>query len=234
MNVQKSPSVYTTAQGLPAIYDANSSILVLGTIPAEKSREKNAYYSNNGNKFWRVICDNLGVVVPSAYVDRIDLLKQEGIALWDLIESCEIEGSKDSSIKNPKFNDLSDLLNKTKIQLIILNGQKAHKYYKKNFNDLPVDYVVASSTSGANRRFNEDLWKVALLHRSVPISKTMKHIQLCGNNRFYKIEATPKKTYVFDDALLQSACNATGLAAQHNDALKTALVALVDKKWHLC
>ena len=98
----------TIEKGLLPIYTPNSRILILGTLPSQTSRASNSYYANNGNKFWKVICEYLGVPVPDNYEQRIQILNKNDIAVWDLIDTCEIEGSKDSTINNPVINNLQD------------------------------------------------------------------------------------------------------------------------------
>lgn len=95
-----------TAKGLSPLYTPNSKILILGTLPSQTSRETQKYYANNSNRFWKIICEFFGVAVPDTYDQRIQMLNSHNIAVWDLIDTCEIEGSKDSTITNPEFNDL--------------------------------------------------------------------------------------------------------------------------------
>ena len=77
---------------LEPIYDENSRVLILGSFPSIKSREKMMYYSHPQNRFWKV----MSILFNEKIVDKIDFLLRHNIALWDVIESCEIEGSSDS------------------------------------------------------------------------------------------------------------------------------------------
>lgn len=212
-------------QGLPPIYTANSNVLVLGTFPSEKSREKKSYYANNGNRFWKVVCDYIGIGVPDSYEDRINLLNQEGIALWDLIESCEIKGSKDSSIKNPTFNDLKDLLDKTKIDLIILNGKTALKLFKEHYKGLSIDYVVVPHTSAVNATFDVEQWQGALLS----ISNTyrgpiQRFINLCGNNPLYEHK---NGNIIIDDYAISRTCVECGVQRRY---LEKAILSYIKRE----
>ena len=176
-------------KGLAPIYTKNSRVLILGTFPSVKSREKKEYYADNRNRFWKVICEYNGVNMPDSYTKKLDLLYNEDIALWDLINICEIESSKDSSIKNPEFNNLTELLNKTKIELIIFNGKTAFELYKKHYDRLSLDAIVVPHTSAVNATFDSEQWQGALLSVSPTYSKPIQHyIKLCGNNPIYKLK----------------------------------------------
>lgn len=152
------------AQGLKPIYTHDSKILILGTFPSEKSRETGEYYADSRNKFWPTICECLGVAVPTTYEAKEQLLKDHQIALWDLVESCDIDGSKDRDIKNPVKNDVGKIMNESSLELIILNGKSTLKMLRKLYGVSraalfgATGYIWASSTSGANSRFNKNQW----------------------------------------------------------------------------
>ena len=94
------------------VYDKNSRVLVLGSFPSVKSREQSFFYGHPQNRFWKVIAILAGKPIPQSVRDKKELLLSLGIAVWDVIESCNIIGSSDSSIKNVKPNDLSVILKK--------------------------------------------------------------------------------------------------------------------------
>ncbi len=210
-------------KGLLPIYNEKSKVLILGTIPSAKSREKQEYYADNRNRFWKVFCDCNNVSIPQKYEDKVKLLNQNCIALWDLIESCEIQGSKDSSIKNPQFNALAKFLEKTKIDLIVFNGQKAFELYKKHFKELNINYFVAPNTSSVNGSFDIDLWKISFDSPFVPYVKAVhRYIQLCGNNTIYKLNGNNivlDKEYAFPRA-----CVDCGITVQQNRLLEKAII----------
>ncbi|HBA37903.1 MAG TPA: DNA-deoxyinosine glycosylase, partial [Firmicutes bacterium] len=96
---------------LPPIYDKESRSLILGSIPSIMSRTSKKYYGNKYNRFWTV----LETIYDDDSVDWENFIKKHHLALWDVISSCDIDSSKDSSIKNVVPNDISSLLKKTKI-----------------------------------------------------------------------------------------------------------------------
>ena len=136
---------------IPPVYDENSRVLVLGSFPSVKSREQGFFYGHPSNRFWRVLSALAGNEVPSTIDQKRTLLLSMGIAVWDVIQSCDILGSSDSSIKNVIPNDLTDLLNRSKVTRIFVNGKTAKKYYDKYL--LPkvgIQAICLPSTSPAN------------------------------------------------------------------------------------
>ena len=97
---------------LKPYYNKDSKILILGSIPSIKSRELGFYYMHPKNRFWKVMSKVLQEKYPETIEDKKKLLKKNKIALWDVINSCDIENSSDSSISNVVFNDISSLLKK--------------------------------------------------------------------------------------------------------------------------
>lgn len=149
----------------PPLYDGNSKILILGSFPSVKSREQLFFYGHPQNRFWRVISAICKEKTPASIEEKKSLLLRNNIALWDVIASCEITGSSDSSIKNVKANDISDILNKSQIQTVFVNGRTAEKYYNKYTKEKTGRACVAlPSTSPANAAWSLekliDAWKV--------------------------------------------------------------------------
>lgn len=149
----------------PPIYDQNSTILILGSFPSVKSREQMFYYLHPQNRFWKVTSAVFGCEVPVSIEEKRDFLLKNGIALWDVIDTCEIIGSSDSSIKNVKVNDVSKILNTTNIKNIYVNGKTAEKYYKKYLRDtIGIEAICLPSTSPANASWTLDrlveAWKI--------------------------------------------------------------------------
>ncbi len=133
------------------VYDENSEVLILGTFPSVKSRENNFYYGHPQNRFWKVIAAVTGSEVPETIEEKKKLLIANHIAIWDVIKSCDIIGSSDSSIKNVVANDIAGLLAQTNIRTIIANGATAERLY--NTYALPqtgVPIIKLPSTSPAN------------------------------------------------------------------------------------
>ena len=149
------------------VYDENSRILILGSLPSVKSREQGFYYGHPQNRFWKVLAKLLEWEEPVSIAEKKKMLLENKIAVWDVLESCDIQGSSDSSIKNPVVADIPGLLRKTKIEKIYVNGTTAGKYYKKYVFPLTgMEATVLQSSSPLNCRYNmeklEENWKVIL------------------------------------------------------------------------
>lgn len=117
--------------GFGPLWDEHSQILILGSMPSVKSREQGFYYGHPQNRFWKVLAAVTGQAVPETIEDKKAFLLRQKIALWDVIASCEIEGSSDSSIRDAEANDIAWLLGQTGIQRIFVNGGKAAELYDK-------------------------------------------------------------------------------------------------------
>ena len=139
----------------PPVFNERSRVLILGTIPSPKSRERGFYYMHPQNRFWKMICAVLNEKLPSDIEGRKMLCLSFGIALWDVLESCEISGAEDSSIKNAVPNDLRRIIDNCPIRAVFTTGKKAHALYAKHFADLMPD-VCLPSTSPANRTISEE------------------------------------------------------------------------------
>ena len=109
------------------VYDKDSEILILGTLPSVKSRENNFYYGHKQNRFWKVLATLLKEPVPETIEEKKVMLLAHRIALWDVIQSCDIKGSSDSSIKNVQPTDIGMILEKTNVTQIYANGNKADR-----------------------------------------------------------------------------------------------------------
>ena len=140
-------------KGLPPIYNADSEVLILGSFPSEESRKSGSYYSNKDNSFWNIICDFYNEPLPTNNSEKEAILLKHHIAVWDMIESCEIEGSSDKNIKDPEYHKASEiqaLLNQSKIKKIIINGHTLDETYKKYFGEIDMPSVAVLSTSPQN------------------------------------------------------------------------------------
>lgn len=133
------------------VFDKNSKILILGSFPSVKSREKNFYYGHPQNRFWKVLANIFEAEVPQTIDDKKNFLLEHHIALWDVIESCAIIGSSDSSIKDVVVNDFSKVLKNSEIEKIYVNGGKAYELYHKYAEKLTgIQAIKLPSTSPAN------------------------------------------------------------------------------------
>ncbi|NLC19891.1 MAG: DNA-deoxyinosine glycosylase [Clostridiales bacterium] len=116
---------------IPPVYNQDSKILILGSFPSVKSRKGGFFYHHPQNRFWRVISQVFSQPLPQSIDDKRRMLLDLKLALWDVIQSCEIEGSADSSIKNVIPNDLTQILDAADIRQIVCNGGTSHRLYMK-------------------------------------------------------------------------------------------------------
>ena len=136
---------------IPPLYDENSKILILGSFPSVKSREQGFFYGHPQNRFWKVTSAVFCEDTPRTIEEKKAFLLRNRIALWDVIGSCDIEGSSDSSIRNVSANDLSVILEHADIRQIYVNGQTAYKYYRKYSEKVTGRSAIClPSTSPAN------------------------------------------------------------------------------------
>lgn len=143
------------AHPISPLYDKNSRILILGSFPSVKSREQMFFYGHLQNRFWKVISAVMGKPVPVEIEEKRCFLLDSGIALWDVIASCDIEGSSDSSIKNVVPNDIGKILDEADIKQIFVNGKTAEKYYNRYIKKITGrDAVCLPSTSPANAGYS--------------------------------------------------------------------------------
>ena len=134
------------------IVNEHSRILILGTMPSVQSREVGFYYAHPRNRFWPVLAACLEQPTPVTIEDKTRLLLANGVALWDVLASCEISASDDSSIRNPVCNNIAALISDKPIQKILCNGRKAYDYCR--FLDLSLPVLCLPSTSPANAVWN--------------------------------------------------------------------------------
>ena len=141
----------------PPLYDSRSEILILGSFPSVKSRELRFFYGHPQNRFWRVTAAVFGCEVPQTIEEKRAFLLSHHVALWDVIASCEITGSSDSSIRNVQPNDLTPILAAANIRQIYVNGGTAAKYYDKYQKPVLLrEAVRLPSTSPANAAWSLD------------------------------------------------------------------------------
>lgn len=137
------------------IYSSTSRILILGSLPSVKSREQHFFYGHPQNRFWKVISALMNEPIPSNVEEKRELLLKHNIAVWDVIQSCDIKGSSDSSIKNVVPTDLSSIIEHSKITKVFCNGKTSGKLYKKYQSKIVgIDAIVLPSTSPANAAYS--------------------------------------------------------------------------------
>ena len=148
------------------VWDENSKVLILGTFPSVKSRG-HFYYHHPQNRFWPLMARLTGHSLPETIEDKKQMLLMSGVAIWDVISSCEIDGSSDASIRSVTPNDIASLLRKTKIEAVFCNGGKAKELFDRYISkDSPLTAITLPSTSPANAAYSMDRlyenWKIIL------------------------------------------------------------------------
>ncbi len=155
----------TQIHNIKPLFNSSSAILILGSFPSVKSREGRFFYHHPQNRFWRVLSAVMQKDTPETVGQKREFLLNSRIALWDVVCSCDIVNSSDSSIKNVLPNDLDIILSKADIKGIFTNGGKAHTLYQRyclpavKRKDVPLP-----STSPANAAYSLDAliekWKI--------------------------------------------------------------------------
>jgi len=142
--------------GFSPLFDDNSKILVLGSFPSVKSREASFYYGHKQNRFWKILREFFCETAETVEEKKALCLKI-GVALWDIVESCEIVGSMDADIKNYVLVNLEDVLSKCNIVKVLCNGQKSYDLAKSVYcGNVPL--IRMPSTSPANFSFKKEIW----------------------------------------------------------------------------
>ena len=145
------------------VYDENSRILILGSFPSVRSREENFYYGHPQNRFWKLLARLYEAQLPQTVEEKKAFLKKRGIALWDVIASCEIKNSSDQSIRKAAVNDLREIFESADIQAVFVNGKAALRFYRKYHGK---EAFCLPSTSPANAAWTmeklEKEWSVIL------------------------------------------------------------------------
>ena len=133
------------------VFDEESKILILGSFPSVKSRENNFFYGHPQNRFWKVMANVLEWEVPTTIEEKREMLLENHVAVWDVIASCSIVGSSDTSIKDVVVNDFSRILENSKVERVYVNGGKAYELYHKYAEKVTgIQAVKLPSTSPAN------------------------------------------------------------------------------------
>ncbi len=148
--------------GFAPVFDENSRVLILGSFPSVKSRAEGFYYGNPQNRFWRMLSAFFGEELPATIEGKRSLLLGHGVALWDMIDSCEIVGSADDKIKGEHVVDLAMVLGHAPIERVLCNGSKAYALLAERAPEaLPMTKKMPS-TSPANPRYRAEVWHTAL------------------------------------------------------------------------
>lgn len=140
---------------IPPVWDSSSEVLILGSFPSVKSREGRFFYNHPQNRFWKVLAAVLECPVPGTVEEKKRMLLEHHIAVWDVIASCSIQGSSDSSIRNVVPNRLELILDRAPVKKIFVNGGTAWRFYEKYTRPLTGrEAVRLPSTSPANAAWN--------------------------------------------------------------------------------
>ena len=133
----------------PPIISEGSKILILGSVPGAKSLEMQQYYAHPQNQFWKIIFELLKEDFTSDYQKRTEIIRKNYIALWDVIDTCEREGSLDTKIRNEEHNDIIKILREhPTIKAVFCNGQKSFKNLKKILgkdSEIPIFFLPSTS-----------------------------------------------------------------------------------------
>ena len=159
------PSAEKLVHPFPPLYSADSRVLILGTFPSVKSREQAFYYGHPQNRFWPVIAALYTENIPRTIPEKKGLILRNHLVLWDVIAQCEITGSSDASIRHAKPNDLTGILDRCPIGLIVCNGKTAKALYDRHIAPgLRREALCLPSTSPANAAWSLDkliaAWRV--------------------------------------------------------------------------
>lgn len=160
----------TVIHEIAPVWNSESRVLILGTMPSPKSREQGFFYMHPQNRFWRVLPAVFGETLLTANNDtdrdkaireRKEFLLQHNIALWDVLSSCEIDGASDASIKNAVPNDFTEILSKSKIRHVFCTGKAAFSLWQKHCAPLyeeqfDITSACLPSTSPANATWSLD------------------------------------------------------------------------------
>lgn len=140
------------------LFDNESHVLILGSMPSPTSRDAGFYYAHPQNRFWRVLARLFEEEHPASRTERAAFVLRHGIALWDVLASCDIAGASDASIRNPEPNDLGLILDRAPITCVFTTGGTASHLYQRFdaplWPELP--HIALPSTSAANARASLD------------------------------------------------------------------------------
>ena len=153
------------------VSDTDASVLILGSMPGKKSLEQNQYYAHPLNAFWKIMGELVGAKPEISYEERLRVLKSSGIALWDVLASCERKTSLDSHIRNESANDFALFFARhPHISQIFFNGSKAEQCFRKFVQDkqtlpqLKFCRLPSTSPAHAGMRYEDKLqaWRAAI------------------------------------------------------------------------
>lgn len=145
-------------QGFDPIIAKTPKAMILGSMPSVVSLQKHEYYGYKHNRFWKIMSAFFQTELVT-YEHKRQLIQENSLILWDVIASCEREGSLDSAIRHEVVNDIASLLKKySEVSLILCNGKKSWELYQRHFGtSIDVECICLPSTSNANRTIKESV-----------------------------------------------------------------------------
>ena len=147
----------TVFHELPPVFDKESRILVLGTIPSPKSREQGFYYGHPRNRFWKMMALVFEEPMPETVEERRTMALRNHVAIWDVLASCTIRGAEDASIRDVVPNDIRLILSQADIRAVFTTGAKAAALYRKYCEPVcSMPCISLPSTSPANCRMKDE------------------------------------------------------------------------------
>ena len=152
---------------IPPLYDRDCRLLILGSFPSVKSREAQFFYGHPQNRFWPLLAQLLGEPKPTSIEAKKALALRHHIALWDSIASCTVVGSADSSVRDIKPNDLTPILDGSRVAHIACNGTLSYDLYMRHlYPATGLEAIKLPSTSPANAAYTMErlleAWRVLL------------------------------------------------------------------------
>jgi hypoxanthine-DNA glycosylase len=160
-----------SVHNIPPLFDERSEVLILGSFPSVKSREGRFFYHHPQNRFWKVMAAILTAPLPETVEEKRLMLISNRIALWDVIESCEIRGSDDNSIRDAVPNDLRIITGAAPIRRVFTNGGTAHRLYGRFCESMTgLKALRLPSTSPANASYSLE----ALISRWSVVADALK------------------------------------------------------------
>ncbi|OHC83958.1 MAG: DNA-deoxyinosine glycosylase [Sideroxydans sp. RIFOXYD2_FULL_59_7] len=151
------------------VADRNARILILGSMPGQRSLDAQQYYAHPHNVFWKIMGELIGAQPQLPYEQRLEMLKHAGIALWDVLQTCERKGSLDADIRQEQANDFATFFAMhPRISHVCFNGAKAEQSFRKfvlkeqALPDLKLQPLPSTSPAHAGMSYEEKLfaWRV--------------------------------------------------------------------------
>lgn len=140
----------------PPISHEGIKVLILGTLPGDRSLGTGEYFAHPGNRFWKILSNITGSPFPKSYPEKLDLLHRNSIGVWNVLRQAERKGSLDHAIRNETPNDLSSFFTAHKeLEVVAFDGLKPAAFYDKYFERRKdLRYLTLPGCSAANARYN--------------------------------------------------------------------------------